>query len=99
MQMLVKLTAQLPETLQGDDLVALFAAERGRAIELLTAGKLTRMWRIAGTTSGITLWDVDSLDDLHDSLSSLPAWKYCTVEITPVVQHPVEAEFTKGDRK
>lgn len=99
MQMLVKLTAQLPETLHGDELAALFAAERDRAMELLSAGKMTRMWRIAGTSSGITLWDVDSLDDLHDSLSSLPAWKYCTVEITPVVQHPVEAAFTNGARK
>ncbi|GAB7007609.1 muconolactone Delta-isomerase [Nocardioides sp. AN3] len=99
MQMLVKLTAQLPETLCGDELAALFAAERDRAIELLSAGKMTRMWRIAGTSSGMTLWDVDSLEDLHDSLSSLPAWKYCTVEITPVVQHPVEAQFTSGAHK
>jgi muconolactone D-isomerase len=99
MQMLVKLTAQLPDTLNDDELAVLFAAERDRAMELLSAGKMTRMWRIAGTSSGITLWDVDSLDDLHDSLSSLPAWKYCTVEITPVVQHPVEAAFTNGARK
>lgn len=99
MQMLVKLTAQLPETLQGDEREALFAAERARAMELLSAGKMARMWRIAGTSSGITLWNVDSLEDLHDSLSSLPAWKYCTVDITPVVQHPVEAAFANGADK
>ncbi len=99
MQILVKLTAQLPDTLSEAALAALFAAERERAMELLSVGKMAQMWRIAGTGSGITLWNVDSLEDLHDSLSSLPAWKYCTVEITPVVQHPVEAQFANGAGK
>lgn len=98
MQLLVRLTAHLPESLTAGELDALFADERRRALELLAEGKLARMWRIMGTTSGISLWDVESPEDLHASLSSLPAWKYCEVDITPVIQHPLEFEFEKGQQ-
>lgn len=93
MQVLVKLTAHLPETLSEGELGALFAAERERALELMAEGKIAQMWRIMGTSAGISLWDVESPEELHASLSSLPAWKFCDVDITPVIQHPLELAF------
>lgn len=96
MQVLVRLTARIPDSLSDDARTALFAAERERALQLLAAGKIAQMWRVMGTADGISLWDVDSPEDLHESLSSLPGWKYCDVEIVPVIQHPLQAASQTG---
>ncbi|ORA22909.1 muconolactone Delta-isomerase [Mycobacterium aquaticum] len=96
MQYLVRLSAHLPESLQGEDRKALFAAERERGLALQSEGKIARMWRVLGQRDGISLWDVQSPEELHAGLSSLPAWPYCEVEVIPVVQHPLETEFQKG---
>jgi muconolactone D-isomerase len=98
MQYLVRLTPHLPDSLPVTGRDALFAAERKRSLELQAEGTVTRMWRVPGTRDGISLWDVPSPEELHASLSSLPAWKYCDVDIAPVIQHPMEAEFQKEAR-
>ena len=98
MQYLVRLTPHLPESLSEAERNALFAAERARSFELQADGTVARMWRAVGTREGISLWDVSSPEELHSSLSSLPAWPYCDVDIQPVIQHPMEAEFQKGAR-
>ncbi|ANS31906.1 hypothetical protein R1CP_36500 (plasmid) [Rhodococcus opacus] len=98
MQLLVRLTPHLPDSLPVDERDALFSAERERGLALQAEGKIVRMWRVLGTPAGISLWDVDSLEEFQASLSSLPAWKYCDVEVTPVIQHPLEAAFQKGEQ-
>lgn len=91
MEFLVRLTPRFPATQTEAERTALLAAERARGSELLAAGKVRRMWRLPGTTSALLLWDVESPDELHSLLSSMPAWQYCDVEVTTVMQHPVEA--------
>lgn len=98
MQILVRLIPHLPESLSVAERDALFSAERKRGLELQAEGKVVRMWRVLGTPTGISLWDVDSLEEFQASLSSLPAWKYCNVEVTPLIQHPLEAAFQKGEQ-
>lgn len=100
MQYLVRLTPHLPDSLSPAERETLFAAERERSFALQAEGTVARMWRGLGTRTGISLWDVTSPEELHASLSSLPAWPYCDVDIQPVIQHPMEAEFQqqKGAR-
>jgi muconolactone D-isomerase len=92
MQFIIRLTPRIPDSMSSADRDALFAAERERSIELRARGKLARMWRVVGKREGIFLWDVESPEELHGLLSSLPGWQYCDVAITPVLQHPIEAE-------
>ena len=91
MEFLVKLTPHFPDTLTAEELADLLKRERARGIELLKAKKMTRIWRLPGTSSAFLLWEVTGPDELHDSLNSLPVWRYCDVEVTALIQHPLEA--------
>ena len=91
MEFLVKLTPHFPDTLTPEELADLLKRERARGGDLLKAEKMTRIWRLPGTSSALLLWEVAGPDELHDSLSSLPVWRYCDVEVTALMQHPLEA--------
>ncbi len=91
MEFLVKLTPHFPDTLTPEELADLLKRERARGVDLLKAEKMTRIWRLPGTSSALLLWEVAGPDELHDSLSSLPVWRYCDVEVTALMQHPLEA--------
>ena len=91
MEFLVKLTPNFPDTLTPEELADLLKRERARGVDLLKAEKMTRIWRLPGTSSALLLWEVAGPDELHDSLSSLPVWRYCDVEVTALMQHPLEA--------
>jgi len=96
MEFLVRLTPRLPESQSKEERATLFAAERTRGSDLRAEGKMRRMWRLPGTSSALLLWDVESPEELHALLSSMPVWQYCEVEITPLIQHPVEAAVLEG---
>ena len=91
MEFLVKLTPHFPDTLTPEEIADLLKRERARGVDLLKAEKMTRIWRLPGTSSALLLWEVAGPDELHDSLSSLPVWRYCDVEVTALMQHPLEA--------
>jgi len=91
MEFLVKLTPHLPDTLTAEDLAELLKRERARGADFLKAGEMKRIWRLPGTSSALLLWEVAGPDELHENLSSLPVWRYCDVEVTALMQHPLEA--------
>ena len=47
-----------------------------------------QLWRIVGKYSNISIFEVDSGDELHDLLSSLPLYPYMTIAVTDLAQHP-----------
>jgi len=46
------------------------------------------LWRVVGRYSNISVFDVDSPDELHDILWTLPLFPYMQVQVTPLAQHP-----------
>ena len=97
MEFLVKLTPHLPDTLTEKELTNLFKRERARGTGFLEANKMTRMWRLPGTSSALLLWEVARPDELHEHLSSLPVWRYCDVEVTALMQ-PLGSRTPRGPR-
>ncbi|WP_313731540.1 muconolactone Delta-isomerase family protein [Pseudomonas sp.] len=59
-----------------------------RATELQEAGKWPHLWRIVGQYSNISIIDVESNDELHALLSSLPLFPFMTIQVTPLAKHP-----------
>lgn len=96
MEFLVTLTPHLPESLIADQRTELFKEERARGSAFLAEGKMRRMWRLPDTTSALLLWNVSGPDELHEHLSSLPVWPYCEVEVTALMQHPLEAAYEQS---
>lgn len=66
------------------------AAEKVRGQELVQAGKMRRIWRLPGRRAVMVLYDVDSVDELHDIISSLPLFPWLDVTITPLSAHTLD---------
>jgi len=46
------------------------------------------LWRIAGKYANVLVFDVDSHDELHAILSTLPLFPFMAIEIMPRARHP-----------
>ena len=88
MLFLVKIEVSIPADTPQKDKDDLRTAETKRAIELIAAKKLRRIWRIVGQVANFGIWEADSLEELHANLGSLPMYPYFTVSVTPLIQHP-----------
>jgi muconolactone D-isomerase len=78
----------LPHDMPQDVADDLRAREKARAHEIQRSGKWPELWRIVGRYSNVSRFDVDSGDELHVLLSSLPLFPYMDVEVTALTQHP-----------
>jgi muconolactone D-isomerase len=84
----VRMDVSLPPELDPDLRARLVAQERERALDLQRSGVWAQLWRIVGKYSNISIFDIDSGDELHTLLSSLPLYPYMTIEVIPLAQHP-----------
>lgn len=62
--------------------------ERDRAQALLKQGKWRHLWRIAGQYSNFSVFDVETVQELHDIISTLPLFPFMTIAVTPLCRHP-----------
>jgi muconolactone D-isomerase len=67
--------------------------ENDRAMELIKQGKLRRIWRVVGEVSNVSLWEADTLEQMHANVGSLPLYPYMKVRVTPLIEHPVTAAW------
>jgi muconolactone D-isomerase len=88
MLFMAEMEVQLPHEMPKDVADDLRARERDRAHELQRAGKMRHIWRVAGRYANVSIWDADSVDELHDALSSLPLFPYLDIEVTALATHP-----------
>jgi muconolactone D-isomerase len=72
------------------------AAEREAAARLQAEKKLHRMWRDPGTIGNYILWRVKDQNELHDIISSLPAFPWFEeVKVITLGAHPVDPESSE----
>jgi muconolactone D-isomerase len=74
--------------IQPDRVDELKRIERERAQELQKQGKWRHLWRIAGQYSNFSVFDVESVQELHDILSTLPLFPFMTIEVSALCRHP-----------
>lgn len=84
----VKMDVKIPRDIPVDEIEAIKAAEKKRATELQESGNWPHLWRIVGQYSNISILNVDSNDELHALLSSLPLFPFMTIQVTPLAKHP-----------
>lgn len=63
-------------------------AEKERAQELQRDGRWRHLWRVVGRYANVSILDVDSHEELHELLSTLPLFPYLDITITPLTRHP-----------
>ena len=84
----VRMNVNLPVSMPEDQAAALKQTEKELAQRLQTEGKWRHLWRIAGQYANISIFDVDSVDELHTLLTSLPLFPYMQIEVMPLCRHP-----------
>ena len=62
--------------------------EKKYAEELQKSGKWRHLWRIVGQYKNISIFDVDSSEELHNILMGLPLYPYMDVRVEALCRHP-----------
>ncbi|MFC4004005.1 muconolactone Delta-isomerase [Prauserella oleivorans] len=84
----VRMDVHLPTDLDPEVRADIVAREKAYSQKLQREGKWPHLWRIVGEYSNISIFDVESNDELHDLLSGLPLFPYMDIKVTPLATHP-----------
>ncbi|MBT4906136.1 MAG: muconolactone delta-isomerase [Rhodospirillaceae bacterium] len=93
MLFMVRIKVELPGEMDPAKVKALGDAEADRAIELIQAGRMRKVWRIVGERANFSIWEADSLEDFHADISSLPLHPWMSVDVTPMIEHPATQAY------
>lgn len=83
----VKMIVKLPVDMDPAQAAKLKADEKELAQSLMREGKWRHLWRIAGQYANYSVFDVDSVQDLHDTMQ-LPLFPYMEIEVNALCRHP-----------
>ena len=84
----VRMDVRPPHGIDPEALDRLKVEEKARAEALQREGKWVHLWRIAGQYANISVFDVESHDELHAILSTLPLFPFMEISVTPLARHP-----------
>ncbi len=83
----VRMDVDIPRDLDPEIRADTVATEKAYSQDLQQQGKWVHLWRIVGQFSNISIFDVESADELHEILWNLPLFPYMTIEVMPLTQH------------
>lgn len=83
-----RMDVRIPHDLDPEVRADIVAREKAYAQELQRAGKWPHLWRIVDEYSNISVFDVESTDELHALLSGLPLFPYMDIKVTALATHP-----------
>jgi muconolactone D-isomerase len=82
------MNVNLPPAMPAQQAADLKLREKELAQELQRSGKWRHLWRIAGQYANYSVFDVESVEELHALLMSLPLFPYMAIEVAPLCRHP-----------
>lgn len=83
----VRMDVDIPRDLDPDVRAETLAKEKAYSQDLQRQGKWREIWRIVGQYSNISIFDVESADELHEILWNLPLFPYMNIEVMPLTKH------------
>lgn len=84
----VAMTVNIPRDLPVEEADVIKAKEKAYSQDLQRQGKWVHLWRVAGRYANISIFDVESVDELHALLSGLPLFPFMDITVTPLAHHP-----------
>lgn len=84
----VKMDVRIPDDLDPEVRAEVVAREKAYSHELQRSGKWPHLWRIVGEYANVSIFDVESNDELHELLAGLPLFPYMEIAVTPLATHP-----------
>src|SRR3546814_1453978 len=85
---LVRMVVSPPYGMPPEEFERLKAEEKEVGIRLQREGIWKHIWRVAGAYANVSIFEVDSVEQLHSAISSLPFFPFLSVEGTPIVLRP-----------
>jgi len=87
MLFLLKIVVRIPGDWPPEKLAEVNKKETARSMQFVREGKLKRIYRIAGKRANFSIWEVESAEELHATLTSLPLHPYMDIEVYPIIKH------------
>lgn len=84
----VRMDVNLPVDMPADTANEIKAREKAYSQDLQRSGKWRHIWRVAGEYANYSVFDVGSIQELHDILTGLPLFPYMKIAVTPLCRHP-----------
>lgn len=91
MEFLVQIQVAFPPEMPAEQLADVMAREVARGRELKETGTIVRIWRVPGRRANVGVWQAESADELHEAITSLPAFPWIDARVTPLATHHLEA--------
>jgi muconolactone D-isomerase len=96
MHFLLHIGTQLPGEWTPEQRGDILQRETAAAVTLMQRGVLRRIFRIVGQQASFSLWEADTLEELHAVLASLPPYRFMVITVTPIIRHPVEEKYEQA---
>ncbi len=84
----VEMDVHIPRDIDPNDFEEIKAKEKKYAEGLQKSGKWRHLWRIVGQYKNISIFDVESSEELHNILMALPLYQYMRVRVESLCRHP-----------
>lgn len=85
---LVHMIVDIPSTLAPEEAARIKAEEKAYSQKLQSSGKWPHLWRVVGEYANYSVFNMESNDELHDTLSRLPLFPFMKITVTPLATHP-----------
>ena len=91
MHFLVQIDTSLPADMPLSVRDALLQREFDRGTVLRSDGVIKAIWRVPGRLANVGIWNAPDADTLDTAITSLPAWPWMSVTVTPLAVHPLSS--------
>ena len=92
----VRMDVNIPKDMPVEQANEIKAVEKAYSQQLQQQGKWRHIWRITGQYSNISIFDVESNEELHTILQGLPLYQYMQIEVMALNRHP--SSIRENDR-
>lgn len=88
MKYMVQMTVNPPKDMDPQEWQGILRREKEYGQEFMKNGKFQHIWRIVGEFANVSIFDVESNDELHTILSGFPLFPYMDMNVTALAKHP-----------
>ncbi len=87
MLFMLKIVVRIPGDWPKEKLAEINKTETARSMQMVKDGKLKRIFRIVGQRANFSIWEADSPEDLHATITSMPLHPYMEIDVYPLMKH------------
>ena len=84
----VEMTVKLPTDMPAEQAAKIKATEKAYSQDLQHQGKWRHLWRVAGSYSNVSVFDVEDNAELQELVSNLPLFPYMEINVKPLCRPP-----------